>query len=143
VPLTRVYLALTPDDLAALAQGRPLGPPPLHAHAVTPSLGRPGLATDEEELEHLAWLAASEEAVGRSAARALRRVVASADVDAATVVHPTAPDTASRVELSAPVDLRRVVSFHVDEEPGATEPTDLLWYDVTELSDVRALVAED
>jgi hypothetical protein len=142
VPLTRVYLALTPDDLAALAQGRPLGPP-LHAHAVTPSLGRPGLATDEEELEHLAWLAASEEAVGRSAARALRRVVASADVDAATVVTPTAPDTASRVELSAPVDLRRVVSFHVDEEPGATEPTDLLWYDVTELSDVRALVAEE
>jgi hypothetical protein len=143
VPLTRVYLALTPDDLAALSQGRPIGPPPLHAHAVTPALGRPGLATDEEELEHLAWLAATEEAAGRSAPRVLRRVVASADVDTATVLHPGEPDTASRVELSAPVDLRRVVSFHVDEEPGATGPTDLLWYDVTELAEVRALLSEE
>jgi hypothetical protein len=110
---------------------------------VTPALGRPGLATDEEELEHLAWLAATEEAAGRSAPRVLRRVVASADVDTATVLHPGEPDTASRVELSAPVDLRRVVSFHVDEEPGATGPTDLLWYDVTELAEVRALVSEE
>ena len=140
MPLTRVYLALTADDLEALGAGRPLGPAPIHAHAVTPALGRPGLVTDEEELEHLAWLAATDEAVGRTAGGALRRVVASADVDAATVVHPTAPDTASRVELSAPVDLRRIVSFHVDVEPGATDPTDLLWYDVTELGDVRALV---
>ena len=140
MPLTRVYLALTTDDLTALGEGRPLGPPPVHAHAVTPALGSPGLVTDEEELEHLAWLAAAEEAVFRTAGGRVRRVVASADVDAATVVHPTAPDTASRVELSAPVDLRRVVSFHVDEDPGATEPTDLLWYDVTELDEVRALV---
>ena len=78
--------------------------------------------------------------MARSAGGTVRRVVASADVDAATVVHPTAADTASRVELSAPVDLRRIVSFHVDEEPGATDPTDLLWYDVTELADVRGLV---
>jgi hypothetical protein len=55
-------------------------------------------------------------------------------------VRPTAPDRPSRVEVSAPVELRRVVSFHVDEEPGATEPTDLLWYDVTELAAVRDLV---
>lgn len=141
MPLTRVYLALTADDLAALGGGRPLGPAPIHAHAVTPALGRPGLGTDEEELEHLAWLATADEAVGRTLGGTVRRVIASADVDAATVAHPTAPDTASRVELSAPIDLRRIVSFHVDEEPGATDPTDLLWYDVTELGDVRALVA--
>ena len=36
---------------------------------------------------------------------------------------------------------RQVVAFHVDEEPGGTGTTDLLWYDVTELDDVRALVA--
>lgn len=141
MPLTRVYLALTADDVAALGAGRPLGPAPIHAHAVTAALGRPGLVTDEEELEHLAWLAATHEAVGRTAGGKLRRVVASADVDAATVVRPTAPDTASRVELSVAVDLRRIVSFHVDEEPGATDPTDLLWFDVTELSAVRGLVA--
>ncbi len=141
MPLTRVYLALTADDLTALGGGRALGPAPIHAHAVTPALGKPGLATDEEELEHLAWLAATDEAAGRTAGSRLRRVIASADVESTTVVHPTAPDTASRVELSAPVDLRRIVSFHVDEEPGATDPTDLLWYDVTELADVRALVS--
>ena len=141
MPLTRVYLALTADDLAALGTGRPLGPVPLHAHAVTPALGKPGLVVDEEELEHLAWLAAADEAVGRTAGGTVRRVIASADVDAATVVHPTAPDTASRVELAAPIELRRTVSFHVDEEPGATDPTDLLWFDVTELGDVRALVS--
>ena len=143
MPLTRVYLALTPSDLADLADGRAVGPVPLPAHAVTPALGRPGLVTDEEELEHLAWVAATEEAATRTAVGAHRRVVASADVDRASVGHPTAADTASRVELSAPVELRRIVSFHVDEEPGASGPTDLLWYDVTELADVRALVAAD
>ena len=61
-------------------------------------------------------------------------------VDAAIVVHPTSPDVPSRVEVAAPVERRRIVSFHVDEVAGSTEPTDLLWYDVTELADVRALV---
>ena len=143
MPLTRVYLPLTSADLDALAAGRPLGPAPLAAHAVTPALGRPGLVIDEEELEHAAWLAATEEAAtagGASGESPRRRVIAAADVDAAVVVHPTAPDVPSRVEVGAPVERRRIVSFHVDEEAGATEPTDLLWYDVTELADVRALL---
>jgi hypothetical protein len=146
VPLTRVYLPLTSADLDGLAAGRPLGPAPLAAHAVTPALGRPGLVIDEEELEHAAWLAATEEAAttagapGASGASPRRRVIAAADVDAAVVVHPTTPDVPSRVEVGAPVERRRIVSFHVDEEAGATEPTDLLWYDVTELADVRALL---
>jgi hypothetical protein len=139
MPLTRVYLPLTSADLTALAEGRPLGPAPRRAHAVTPALGKPGLVTDEEELEHAAWVAAAEEAVEAGAAPR-RRVIAAADVDAAIVVHPTSPDVPSRVEVSAPIERRRIVSFHVDDEPGATEATDLLWYDVTELADVRALV---
>jgi hypothetical protein len=140
VPLTRVYLPLTPADLTGLAEGRPLGPVPRAAHAVTPALGKPGLVTDEEELEHAAWVAATEEALEAADSAARRRVVAAADVDAAVVVHPTTPDVPSRVELSAPVERRRIVSFHVDEEPGSSEPTDLLWYDVTELAAVRALL---
>ena len=140
MPLTRVYLPLTPDDLTALAEGRALGPAPRRAHAVTPALGKPGLVTDEEELEHAAWVAAAAEAVQPDGAPPRRRVIAAADVDAAIVLHPTSPDVPSRVEVSAPVERRRIVSFHVDEEPGCTEPTDLLWYDVTELADVRALV---
>ncbi len=141
MPLTRVYLPLTAADLDALAAGGTLGPA-VPAHAVTPALGRPGLTTDEEELEHLAWVDATEEA-GVLAPEGVRRVVGAADVDTEVVVHPTGPDRASRVELVAPVRRRDVVSFHVDEEPGASEPTDMLWYDVTELDEVRALVAGD
>jgi hypothetical protein len=140
MPLTRVYLALSSSDLAALAEGGSVGPVPVGAHAVTPALGRPGLVTDEEELEHAAWLAAVEEAGARTEGGSRRRVVAAADVDASTVVHQTSPGEPSQVELSAPVDLRRIVSFHVDEDPGGSDATDLLWYDVTELADVRALV---
>ena len=140
MPLTRVYLALAPEHLAALARGGSVGPAPVAAHAVTPALGKPGLVTDEEELEHAAWLAAVDEAAEHSDGGIRRRVVAAADVDAATVAHRTTPVAPSQVELLAPVDLRRIVSFHVDEEPGATDPTDLLWYDVTELAEVRALV---
>jgi hypothetical protein len=140
VPLTRVYLPLTPSDPTDLAEGRPLGPAPRLAHAVTQGLGKPGLVTDEEELEHTAWVAATEEALPAAAAAGRRRVVAAADVDAAVVVHRTATDVPSRVELSAPVERRRIVSFHIDEEPGSSEPTDLLWYDVTELAAVRALL---
>lgn len=141
MPLTRVYLALTPADLDALAGGRPVGPAPRAAHAVTTALGRPGLTTDEEELEHAAWLAAAEEAADGTGGGRRRRVIGSADVDSATVVRPTRSDVPSRVELSAPLERRRFVSFHLDEEPGATGVADLLWYDVTELDDVRALVA--
>ncbi len=140
MPLTRVYLPLTPADLTGLAEGRPLGPAPRPAHAVTPTLGKPGLVTDEEELEHTAWVAATDEALAAADADGRRRVVAAADVDAAVVGHPTAADVPSRVEVSAPVERRRIVSFHIDEEPGSSEPTDLLWYDVTELAAVRTLL---
>ncbi len=142
MPLTRVYLPLTAADLAALEAGDEVGRPPVPAHAVTPALGRPGLTTDEEELEHLAWLAATEEAGATSGAGA-RRVVAAADVDTEVVAHPTSPDRPSRVELTEPVRRRDVVSFHVDEQPGAQDPADMLWYDVTELAEVRRLVAGD
>ena len=140
MPLARIYLPLTSADLTDLAEGRPVGPAPLAAHAVTPLLGRTGLVVDEEELEHAAWLAATREASGLTQGGSVRRVIAAADVDVALVLHPTDPDVPSRVTVAAPIERRRVVSFHIDEHAGDTEPTDLLWYDVTELADVRDLV---
>ncbi len=140
MPSTRVYLALDPEQLTTLAEGGAAGPAPLPAHAVTTALGKPGLITDQEELEHLAWLSAVEDAAQHSAAGSVRRVVAAADVDSADVRVPTPSDRASRVEVTVPVERRWVVSFHVDEDPGATDATDLLWFDVTELDEVRALV---
>ena len=141
MPLTRVYLPLTAADLDALMDGLDLGPEPIAAHAVTPALGRPGIGTDEEELEHLAWVAATEEA---DALREddERRVVASADVDAGVVSVPTGAEVPSRVELLARLPRSRIVSFHVDEHPGDTGTADLLWYDVTELGAVVDLLAD-
>ncbi len=138
MPLTRVYVPLTPADLGALAGAGGLLSPPVRAHAVTPAVGSPGLTTDEEELEHLAWVAAADEA-GAGAAPGSRRVVAAADVEAEAVHVPTGPDVPSRVQVTEPLHRRQVVSFHVDEEPGGSGTADLLWYDVTELDEVRAL----
>ena len=140
MPLTRVYLALSPAAVHDLVTTGEVGPAPLRGHGVTPALGRPGLVTDEEELEHLAWVAATEEAVGVAAGA--RRVVAAADVDAATVTVPTGADVPSRVEVGVPVPRTRVVSFHVDETAGDTGTADLLWFDVTELGEVSGLVGE-
>ena len=140
MPLTRVYLPLTPSDLDLLTEGGTLGPAPLAGHAVTPALGSPGLTTDEEELEYQAWVAATEEAAG-TVADGVRRVVAAADVDSEAVTRPAQPEGPTRVQLTVPVEREQLVSFHVDEEPGATGTADLLWYDVTELDDVRALLA--
>ncbi len=139
MPLTRVYLPLTADDLDDLAAGRDLGPLPLAAHGLTPALGSPGLAHDEEELEHRAWVAAAEEATARAAGA--RRVVASADVDSGAVTVPERPDVPTRVEVGSPLARTRVVSFHVDEAAGDTGTADLLWFDVTELDVVRSLLS--
>lgn len=142
MPQTRVYLPLTAADLDALMDGAELGPVPLAAHGVTPALGRPGLTVDEEELEHLAWVAATEEADGLRDGPT-RRVVAAADVDSGVVAVPASADVPSRVELLAPLARTRLVSFHVDESPGDTGTADLLWFDVTELGAVIELLATD
>lgn len=141
MPLRRVYLSVTADQLTRLAGGGELGPAPLRGHAVTARLGRPRTAADSEELEHEAWLAAAEGAASAAASgsgQPARRVIAAADIDGALVTESVAGDV-SAVEVLAPIPLRRVVSFHIDEEPGGDE-ADLLWFDVTELSDVLALL---
>ncbi|MGL4744930.1 MAG: DUF6912 family protein [Dermatophilaceae bacterium] len=137
MPVTRVYLPIGRDAVDALASGRPLRCP--HpAHAVTEAVGRPGLVVDEEELEHLAWQAAVEHAAAFTADGVRRRVVAAADIDGGVVIPAAGPP--SQVEVTAPVERSRVVSFHIDERPGATGSSDLLWFDVTEVDAVRALL---
>jgi hypothetical protein len=127
MPLARAYLPATLDDLDTLAATRSL--PVTSGVAVAP--GAPEL------MEHLAWVAAAERAA--EVAGEGRRVVVSADVDTAAVTPaPGAEPTA--VTLVTPVPLKRVVSLHVDEEPGSGLG-DLLWYDVTELDQVRALLS--
>lgn len=132
VPQTRVYLPLTADGLELLRAEKELAAP-LAAYAL---VAAPTRVRDREELEYAAWLAAAaaaQELVGADR----RRVVASADVDAASIA-PLSQEYAA--EISSPVLLRQVASFHLDEEPGGDD-ADLLWYDVTEIDEVARLAA--
>lgn len=137
MPRRRVYVPLSRTQLDALAAGREAGPAPVIGY-VAPA----GLASSlVEEAEHAAWLRAALEATALASGG--RRVVGSADIDnalleeVATVAGGGMP---VQIEIGGPIALRRFVAFHIDEEPGG-EDGDLLWYDVTELADVRALLA--
>lgn len=132
MPIVRVYLPLDAAALTALRTTGEVGPAPVSAHAALPASTRPGIGNDDEEREYAAWSAAASDAAVRAAGGG-RRVIASADVDAAVVERGALDET--RVELDSVVALPRIASFHVDEEPGG-EVADLLWYDVTELDDV-------
>ncbi|MDT0213604.1 hypothetical protein Q9R29_06860 [Rothia sp. ARF10] len=136
MPLVRVYLPLDAGALDTLRRTGEVGPAPVPGHTAVAPSARPGLGNDDEEREYAAWSAAATDAAAL-AQRGERRVVASADVDAA-VVNATTED-GTTVELDSVVALPRIASFHIDEEPGG-EVADLLWYDVTELDDVIRLV---
>ncbi|KGN32321.1 hypothetical protein N802_18325 [Knoellia sinensis KCTC 19936] len=136
MPLVRVYLPLDSATLAGLRTSGELAPAPVAAHAALPAVARPGLGNDEEDREYAAWSAAASDA-DSVAAQGNRRVIASADVDAAVVSRIDENGTA--VEVGSAVPLPRIASFHIDEEAGG-DVADLLWYDVTELDDVIALL---
>ncbi|HEY7717623.1 MAG TPA: hypothetical protein VH915_02610, partial [Pedococcus sp.] len=144
---TRVYLPLSGEGVRALARDRALPAPPLAGFAVTSRLERALPAGDEEEWEYAALCEAVEAATALRAAPADRRVVAAADVDPEWVADLTSAAPAggdgdealAAVRVTEQVALRHVVSFHIDEGPGADGADDLLWYDVTELDEVARL----
>jgi hypothetical protein len=138
--LTRIYVPLTPSMVRALADTREIAPAPIPAHAVTQRLERARPTADEEEREYAALSEAAEAAGALSAGSVVRRVVVAADVDS-TWVDPRrgeGSDVLSTVDVTQPVPLRLVASFHVDEVPGQDDD-ELLWYDVTELPEVVRL----
>ncbi|WP_404388171.1 DUF6912 family protein [Humibacillus xanthopallidus] len=140
VPLGRTAL----EELAAsgslpAAQGAPIS-----AYAVTSALRSRAPGLDVEDLEYAAFSDAVAVAAGVRESPQHRRVVAAADADPSWVVQGVA-DPASGVVLVAPLPLSRVASFHVDDETAVgradEEADELLWYDVTELDDVRSFLA--
>jgi hypothetical protein len=142
MPVVRVYLPLGRADLEELAAGSLAAGPgtPRAAYAVTPALEKAAPGLDVEDLEYAAFSDAVEAAGRLRSARSDRRVVAAADADPSWV-SPRDGAPVSKVVLTAPVPLSRVASFHVDDEVtgGVDEEADeLLWYDVTELDDVRS-----
>lgn len=137
---TRIYLPMTPDDVRRLAREREVGPSPLQAFAVTQRLERSSAADLlEEELEYAALTEAVERAAELQGTSVSKRVVAAADVDPAWV-RGAEDEGLAAVEVTQPVPLRLVVSFHVDETAGDQGLEDLLWYDATELDEVLRLL---
>ncbi len=122
----RVYLPVTPGQLAALAAGGELGPAPLLGFAVTPALREWCASGDHEELEYAAMNAAGRAAVDLLAASpdaadhdaAARRLVIAADVDAGT---PDARHGPTAVLLPHAVPLDRVASVHADAEEAVAD----------------------
>ena len=143
MPVVRIYVPLGRAGLEELASTGALaaGPgTPRTAYAVTSGLEAAAPGLDVEDLEYAAFSDAVEAAAGLRSSRADRRVVAAADADP-TGVSPRDGAPVSKVVITAPVPLSRVASFHVDDEVtvGIDEEADeLLWYDVTELDDVRS-----
>lgn len=135
--MLRVFVPLTPAVLEELRRRGEVGPVPVSAHAALEA-GGASSGKDDEDREYAAWSAAAADAAQRTRGTG-RRVIASADVDSA-VVRRQGGDGSTAVELDALVVLSRIASFHIDEQPGG-DTADLLWYDVTELDDVIALVS--
>jgi len=138
--LTRIYIPLNASALRSLSDRGALGGAPFVAHAVTKSVrvSAPGAGMDEWEytaLDDAARTSGSMLTPGES-----RRIVAAADVasDLVGSAGPAYSDFESAVSISDSVDLRRIASFHIDDDAGQDDG--LLWYDVTELPVVLALL---
>lgn len=143
MPVVRVYVPLGREGLEELAAAGFLaaGPgSPRQAYAVTPRLEKAAPGLDVDGLEYAAFSDAVDAAGALRSAPADRRVVASADADPSWVA-PRDGQPVSKVILTSAIPLSRVASFHVDDDVQAgvdEEADELLWYDVTELDDVRA-----
>lgn len=137
--LTRTYLPLDAEELAALGEVGSLPERTRRAFAVTDRLRAALPAEDDEGLEYLA----TQDAATDAAARGLR-VVASVDVDDDEVTDLSDAEVASAVQVSGAPPKRRIASFHVLDPAGerdADVDLELSWYDATELPLLREALA--
>ena len=137
---TRIYVPLNASRLRELGETRTLAGVPLAAFAVTSRLERLMPLGDEEEWEYAALCDAVEAASWLREKQDAKRVVAAADVEADWVTAGGEGSSPAAGEVGEALPLRRIVSFHIDEQPGADGAEDLLWYDATELDEVTRLM---
>lgn len=148
MPVIRVYVPLGGAAVRSLAStGAVHASPdaPLDAFAVTAELAAAAPGLDDEDLEYAAFVDAVAAAAGRRNHKGDRRLVLSADADPEWLQPGEGTPSAMRVVSDLP--LSRIASFHVDElgpHAGAVqdEADSLLWYDVTELSEVAGFFPE-
>ena len=143
MPVVRVYVPLGRtglDELATTGRSLPVPAPHAPAYAVTSGLEKAAPGLDVEDLEYAAFSDAVEAAVRlrvgalRPPGRRVRRRRSLVGVAARR--RARVEGRAHRTGAAS-----RVASFHVDDEVtgGVDEEADeLLWYDVTELDDVRS-----
>lgn len=143
MPAVRIYVPLGRAGLVALAKDRVIAPAaghPMVAYAVTPGLEAAHPGEGVEELEYLAFCDAVGAARGLRESPSDRRVVAAADADPEWLSDQDGGTSAVAVVSALP--LARVASLHVDDvaaiEAGDESPDELLWYDATELDEVRS-----
>jgi hypothetical protein len=126
----RVYIPTTLTGLAEAYKAGELGPVPLDAYAVTPSLREWYVSDDIEELEYAALNRAAQAslrllAVHPGAPR--RRVVVAVDVEDAAVTydpdHGLDPGSLGEVRLARPVPLARAAAVHVDADDAQRDVT--------------------
>jgi len=137
---TRIYVPLNASRLRELSETRLLSGTPMEAFAVTGRLERSIPTGDEEEWEYAALCEAVDAASRLREEPDAKRVIAAADVDPDSVTASGEGDALSTVEVTEAIPLRRIVSFHIDEQRGADGAEDLLWYDATELGEVTHLM---
>ena len=142
--LTRIYIPLNAAGLRRLDADRAVTGAPFLAYAVTDAVRASAPAAGQDGWEY----SALSDAVLRSAALLTpgerRRLVAAADVEPELVAPAVPSDPGDFIEDSAvlildSVALKRIASFQVDADE-ASEDDDLLWYDVTELPVILALL---
>lgn len=146
MPVTRIYVPISATDLEQIVVTGSLSATaqePRRAYAVTAALVAREPHEDAEGLEYVAFLSAVAGAGAARTAPEHRRVVLAADADTAWFA-PTSNGPITEVALTDDVPRSRMASMHVDEDAGVagtTSDADLLWYDVTEIAEVRDLVA--
>jgi len=138
--MTRIYIPLNASGLRSLSTDGVVAGMPFAAHAVTQAMRDSDPSAAEDEQEYAALNDAAQTSAAMLTAGESRRIVAAADVSSDFVgsAEPGDSDVESAVSISCSVALKRIASFHVDGE--AAHDDDLLWYDVTELPVVLALL---
>ena len=139
--LTRIYIPLNASGLRRLDADRAVGGAPFLAHAVTEAVRASAPTADQDAWEYTALNDAARSSGAVLAPGESRRIVAAADVTR-ELVGSAAPSDAideSAVSISESIALNRIASFHVDDDD-ASEDDELLWYDVTELPAILALL---
>jgi len=138
--VTRIYIPLNAAGLHSLSTQGAVQGSLFPAHAVTAALQASAPTAAQDELEYAALNDAAQTSGALLTDGESRRIVAAADVSSELVLSAAPGDSAvqSAVSIGDSVALNRIASFHVDDE----DPQDdsLLWYDVTELPVILALL---